>query len=102
MSVNCTELMWAGVDGGHESAPELYLDSLGARSYGQPVMSTAPVQHGFDLSTTEAADMLGLHPTTIRRWAQLGRIPHWLTPGGQIRFRAVDVVAVLDNCHPAA
>lgn len=39
----------------------------------------------------EAAAQLSVHPTTLRRWAQQGAIPHMLTPGGHRRFAAADI-----------
>ncbi|MGD2205359.1 MAG: helix-turn-helix domain-containing protein [Anaerolineae bacterium] len=45
------------------------------------------------LSLTEASGRLGVHPTTLRRWADSGDIPHFRTPGGHRRFRATDLAA---------
>lgn len=44
-----------------------------------------------DLTTTEAAALLRVHPDTVRGWAEEGRIKHWVTPGGQLRFRRSDI-----------
>jgi excisionase family DNA binding protein len=41
----------------------------------------------YDLS--EAADYLGVHFTTLRRWADTGKIPFIRTPGGRRRFSAL-------------
>lgn len=41
-----------------------------------------------------AAEMLGVVPGTIRRYAQEGRISHTRTLGGQLRFRLSDLEAV--------
>lgn len=43
------------------------------------------------LSLKQASDRLGVHPTTLRRWADNGEIPVMLTPGGHRRFASVDV-----------
>ena len=43
------------------------------------------------LSLKEAAARLGVHLTTLRRWADRGQIPVMLTPGGHRRFDAVEV-----------
>lgn len=43
------------------------------------------------LTLTEAADRLGIHPSTLRRWANKGEIPHMLTPGGHRRFAVSDI-----------
>ena len=45
------------------------------------------------LSLTEASDLLQVHPTTLRRWADAGAIPHLRTPGGHRRFRKADLDA---------
>lgn len=47
------------------------------------------------LSLKQAADQLGIHPTTLRRWADQGDIPVYITPGGHRRFLESDVQAVL-------
>jgi len=43
------------------------------------------------LTLSEAADRLNVHPTTFRRWADDGRIPVMLTPGGHRRFAESDI-----------
>lgn len=43
------------------------------------------------LSLGEAAERLGVHATTLRRWADNGDIPVMLTPGGHRRFALSDV-----------
>jgi len=45
------------------------------------------------LSLSEASALLGVHPTTVRRWADSGDIPCLRTPGGHRRFRAADLTA---------
>jgi excisionase family DNA binding protein len=47
------------------------------------------------LSLAEASEMLGVHPTTLRRWADNGDIPVRLTPGKHRRFLELDVEAFL-------
>ncbi len=44
--------------------------------------------HGGDnwLTLSEAARLLDVHPTTLRRWANNGDIPAMVTPGGHRRF----------------
>lgn len=44
-----------------------------------------------DLSTTSAARLLGVHPDTLREWADEGKVPSWRTPGGHRRFRVDDL-----------
>ena len=43
------------------------------------------------LPLKQAANRLGVHPTTLRRWADGGDIPVMLTPGGHRRFAVVDI-----------
>lgn len=43
------------------------------------------------LTLTQAANKLGVHPGTLRRWADAGQISILLTPGGHRRFAAADV-----------
>ncbi len=43
------------------------------------------------LGLTEAADRLGIHPATLRRWADGGEIPVLVTPGGHRRFVMADL-----------
>jgi len=43
------------------------------------------------ISLKDAAELLGVHPTTLRRWADAGQIPVILTPGGHRRFAIADV-----------
>lgn len=42
-------------------------------------------------SLTKAAKMLGIHSTTLRRWADNDQIPYMLTPGGHRRFALSDL-----------
>lgn len=43
------------------------------------------------LSISEAAEMLGVHPATLRRWADAGDVPTMITPGGHRRFSQADL-----------
>jgi excisionase family DNA binding protein len=43
------------------------------------------------LSLSEAAEMLGVHPSTVRSWANQGLLPSHRTEGGHRRFRRDDV-----------
>ncbi|MCB0012946.1 MAG: helix-turn-helix domain-containing protein [Anaerolineales bacterium] len=43
------------------------------------------------LTLKKAADILGVHPATLRRWADNGEIPVLLTPGGHRRFDENDI-----------
>lgn len=41
------------------------------------------------LSTGEHGEKYGVHPDTSLRWAKAGRVPHYITPGGQYRLKDV-------------
>lgn len=43
------------------------------------------------VSLGEAASILGVHPTTVRHWADNGDLPSQRTPGGHRRFRRNDL-----------
>ena len=50
------------------------------------------IQHSTEwLSLKNAAQRLGVHPTTLRRWADTGEISVMLTPGGHRRFTMADI-----------
>lgn len=45
------------------------------------------------LNLSEAAAILGVHPSTVRLWADKGEVPSHRTAGGHRRFRRPDVEA---------
>jgi excisionase family DNA binding protein len=47
------------------------------------------------LSLREAAELLGMHPATVRLWADRNEIPSRRTSGGHRRFRRTDIEARL-------
>lgn len=49
------------------------------------------------LTLTEASEQLGIHPTTLRRWADNGDLPVYITPGGHRRFLQDDIAAFMKN-----
>jgi len=49
------------------------------------------------LELGEAAQLLGVHFTTLRRWANEGQVPCYRTPGGQRRFKESELRAFLDS-----
>ena len=51
------------------------------------------------LSIGEAAERLGIHPSTLRRWADDGDIPFMITPGGHRRFSAEEIDRFKDERH---
>jgi excisionase family DNA binding protein len=47
------------------------------------------------ISLSEAADLLGIHPATVRLWADRNELPSRRTNGGHRRFRRADIEARL-------
>lgn len=46
------------------------------------------------LSLSEASRLLGVHSTTLRRWADAGNVRVYFTPGGHRRFALADIEAL--------
>jgi excisionase family DNA binding protein len=44
------------------------------------------------VSLRQAAELLGVHPATVRNWADKGDLPSRRTPGGHRRFRKSDLL----------
>ncbi len=54
--------------------------------------TTAPAIEASEwLTLSEASDLLGVHPTTLRAWADKGQVRTFRTPGGHRRFSAADL-----------
>jgi excisionase family DNA binding protein len=51
------------------------------------------------LSLSEAAEVLGVHPSTVRSWADHGRLPVHRTHGGHRRFRRSEVDLCMQSNH---
>jgi excisionase family DNA binding protein len=47
------------------------------------------------MTATEASRLLGVDQTTLKRWVKAGRITHFRTAGGHMRFRRRDVDAFI-------
>jgi len=47
------------------------------------------------LTLGEASELLGVHPATLRAWADEGKIPSFRTPGGHRRFAREDLQAFM-------
>jgi len=43
------------------------------------------------VATGKACQILGVHPNTLRRWADTGQLPHIRLPGGERRFLVADL-----------
>lgn len=57
-------------------------------------MTSRDTQKRPTLRLGEAADLLGVHPDTLRRWADEGKVASVRTLGGQRRFVREDIEAV--------
>lgn len=49
------------------------------------------------LSLSAASKLLGVHSTTLRRWADAGAVPVYVTPGGHRRFARADIEALAER-----
>ena len=57
------------------------------------------------LGLSDAAALLGVHPSTLRLWADRGDLPAHRTPGNHRRFRRADIenwAAARREAHPTA
>lgn len=54
------------------------------------------------LELSEAAEYLGVHYTTLRRWADAGQVPCIRTPRGRRRFNRVELSAFLAGMRSSA
>lgn len=59
-------------------------------------MSTSQTEDEW-LSLRQAAEMLGMHPATVRLWADRNELPSRRTNGGHRRFRRSDIQARLQQ-----
>ncbi len=54
------------------------------------------------LSLGEASKLLGIHPVTLRIWADSGKMPYTRTPGGHRRFAEEDILAFYESSQDRA
>jgi excisionase family DNA binding protein len=52
------------------------------------------------LTLGQAATLLGVAQSTIRKWSDQGRVPAFYTPGGHRRFRLGDLEAFVEESGP--
>lgn len=52
------------------------------------------------LSLSQAAKLLGVHPSTVRNWADQQRLPAHRTQGGHRRFRRSEITLWLESQRP--
>ena len=56
-----------------------------------------PVEQGVWLTLTQASRKLGVTPNTLRRWADRGQIPSFVTPGGHRRFPLTAIMSFVPS-----
>jgi excisionase family DNA binding protein len=49
------------------------------------------------LTLTEASNLLGIHPITLRSWADAGLVRLFRTPGGHRRFQRAELIAFMEK-----
>ena len=54
------------------------------------------------LNLSETANVLGVHPSTVRNWADEGRLPVYRTQGGHRRFKRNEVELWLQSQQASA
>lgn len=54
------------------------------------------------LTLSAASKLLGVHPATLRQWADAGQVPSYRTPGGHRRFDANELRAFLLRASTSA
>ena len=54
------------------------------------------------LNLSSASTLLGVHPATLRQWADAGKVPAFRTPGGHRRFLREDLRAFLVQASHSA
>jgi excisionase family DNA binding protein len=76
-------------------------DEVAQKSYKVPFRETREdlIRRLLDppMSLEDTARVLGVCPTTVRRYTNRGQLPHYRTIGNQRRFRLSDVLAFLEN-----
>jgi excisionase family DNA binding protein len=61
----------------------------------------SPIQTSpLGLSTSQAAEALGVSLGTIRRWSDMGYLESYRTPGGQRRFSLEQIETFLASLQP--
>ena len=53
------------------------------------------------ISLGRACELLGANESTLRQWADAGRLRTFRTPGGHRRFSREDIAALVDSAEPA-
>lgn len=59
-------------------------------------------QSATPLSLREASELLGIHPATLRSWADQGKVPVTRTAGGHRRFALEDIKALTGSSQQTA
>ena len=59
-------------------------------------------QHTEPMTSGQVAAIFGVTMTTVKRWAESGKLPSFRTVGGHYRFRPEDVEALKQSTTQAA
>jgi excisionase family DNA binding protein len=51
-----------------------------------------PHEEPYSLKPSDVAELVGVSPETVRRWASEGHLAHYKSPSGHRRFRRSDVL----------
>lgn len=65
-------------------------------------MPTMGAQATDRIPSREAAALLGVHPDTLKRWVEAGRLTCWRTPGGHRRYSRAEIASLLVSTTKAA
>ncbi|MEZ0495981.1 helix-turn-helix domain-containing protein [Sphingomonas sp. IW22] len=53
----------------------------------------------FDFGEKAAARIVGVSPRTLRRWREAGKVGHYVTPGGRIRYTMEQLIELQRGCR---
>ena len=60
-------------------------------------MPSKPQESKEWMTAKEVADLLGVHPETVRRYIRLGQLPANRLPSGHVRIRRQDALKLLKD-----
>jgi excisionase family DNA binding protein len=76
-------------------------DGTVAENADRPGHDGSPTQHDALLTPGEVAQLFGVDPKTVTRWATAGKLTALRTLGGHRRYRASEVRGLLGDDHTA-
>ena len=57
---------------------------------------------GDTMTAIEVALFFGVDARSVCRWAKQGKLPHFETPGGRLRFRRPEIEKIAENAEERA